>query len=196
MPFLLTFVRRYPKQSILMLIAMLLAGMAEGIGLSAMLPLLNIAIGSQSAGHIANSPAAERMVREGLEVLGIPPTLEALIMVIFAAIILKSGLILLANKRIGFAVAQVATDLRLEFLRAFVGFSLEISPSPTHRRPGEYDDYRSRQNEQGLSVRRHNDHCVNSGPYIGDRCIYGVREGNCGCHHRWFDDLLYIAPPY
>ena len=120
MPFLLTFVRRYPKQSILMLIAMLLAGIAEGIGLSAMLPLLNIAIGSQSAGHTANSPAAERMIREGLEALGIPPTLEALMMVIFAAIILKSGLILLANKRIGFTVAQVATDLRLEFLRALL----------------------------------------------------------------------------
>jgi ATP-binding cassette subfamily C protein len=120
MPFLLSFVRRYPKQSILMLIAMLLAGMSEGVGLSAMLPLLNIAIGSQAAGHTGNSPAAERMVREGLEVLGIPPTLEALLMVIFAAIILKSGLILLANKRIGFTVAQVATDLRLEFLRALL----------------------------------------------------------------------------
>jgi ATP-binding cassette subfamily C protein len=62
MHFLLTFVRRYPKQSILMLMAMLLAGIAEGIGLSAMLPLLNIAIGSQAAGHTGSSPAAERMV--------------------------------------------------------------------------------------------------------------------------------------
>jgi ATP-binding cassette subfamily C protein len=120
MPFLLTFVRRYPKQSILMLIAMLLAGMAEGIGLSAMLPLLNTAIGSQAAGHTGNSPAAERMVRQALEALGIPPTFEALMIVIFVAIILKSGLILLANKRIGFTVAQVATDLRLEFVRALL----------------------------------------------------------------------------
>jgi ATP-binding cassette subfamily C protein len=120
MPFLLTFVRRYPKQSILMLIAMLLAGMAEGIGLSAMLPLLSTAIGSQAAGNTANSPAAERMIREGLQSLGIPPTLEVLMGVIFAAIIIKSGLILLANKHIGFTVAQVATDLRLEFLRALL----------------------------------------------------------------------------
>ncbi len=103
-----------------MLIAMLLAGMAEGLGLSAMLPLLSTAIGSQAAGNTANSPAAERMVREGLQSLGIPPTLEVLLVVIFAAIILKSGLILIANKRIGFTVAQVATDLRLEFLRALL----------------------------------------------------------------------------
>jgi ATP-binding cassette subfamily C protein len=120
MAFLLSFVRRYPKQSLLMLIAMLLAGMAEGIGLSAMLPLLSTAIGSQAAGHTANSPAAERMVREGIQALGITPTLEVLMGIIFAAIILKSGLILLANKRIGFTVAQVATDLRLEFLRALL----------------------------------------------------------------------------
>ncbi len=120
MHFLISFVRRYPKQSILMLIAMLLAGMAEGIGLSAMLPLLSTAIGSQAAGNTANIPAAERMVREGLQALGIPPTLEVLLVVIFAAIILKSGLILIANKRIGFTVAQVATDLRLEFLRALL----------------------------------------------------------------------------
>jgi ATP-binding cassette subfamily C protein len=72
MHFLISFVRRYPKQSILMLIAMLLAGMAEGLGLSAMLPLLSIAIGSQAAGNTANSPAAERMVREGLQALAYP----------------------------------------------------------------------------------------------------------------------------
>ena len=101
-----------------MLIAMLLAGMAEGIGLSAMLPLLSTAIGSQNAGTTADNPVAERMVTEGLHALGIPPTLEALMLLIFIAIILKSILIFLANKRIGFTVAQVATDLRLEFLRA------------------------------------------------------------------------------
>ena len=103
-----------------MLIAMLLAGMAEGLGLSAMLPLLNTAVGSEAAGSKVSSPAAERMVREGLHALGIPPTLEVLLVVIFAAIILKSFLILLANKRIGYTVAQVATDLRLEFLRALL----------------------------------------------------------------------------
>jgi ATP-binding cassette subfamily C protein len=120
MHILISFVRHYPKQSILMLIAMLVAGMAEGIGLSAMVPLISTAIGNQPGGSAATSPAVERMVREGLDTLGIPPTLEVLLLVIFFAIIVKSGLLLLAKKQVGFTVAQVATDLRLELLRALL----------------------------------------------------------------------------
>ena len=103
-----------------MLIAMLFAGLAEGFGLSAMLPLLSVAIGNPASGSTAASPAVERMINQGLQVLGIPPTLEVLIVVVFCAIILKSALFLLAKKQVGFTVAQVATDLRLELLRALL----------------------------------------------------------------------------
>ena len=44
MQLMLTFFRAYPWQTIVMLVALLMAGVAEGIGLSALLPLLNIAI--------------------------------------------------------------------------------------------------------------------------------------------------------
>jgi ATP-binding cassette subfamily C protein len=120
MRILISFVRRYPKQSILMLIAMLFAGVAEGLGLSAMLPLLSVAIGNQAGGSAASSPAAERIVRKGLDTLGIPPTLEVLLLIIFCAVILKSGLLLIAKKRVGYTVVQVGTDLRLELLRALL----------------------------------------------------------------------------
>ena len=82
MHILVSFFRRYPIQSILMLFAMLVAALAEGIGLSAMLPLLTTAIGNGGGGGDSASPAAERIVREGLEMLGIPPTLEVLMLVI------------------------------------------------------------------------------------------------------------------
>ena len=78
------------------------------------------AIGNQAGASPTTSPAAERMVREGLDTLGIPPTIEVLLLVIFCMIVLKSGLILLAKKHVGFTVAQVATDLRLELLRALL----------------------------------------------------------------------------
>jgi ATP-binding cassette subfamily C protein len=120
MRILKSFVRRYPKESILMLMAMLFAGLAEGLGLSALLPLFSVAIGKPTDGSLGGSPAAERIVREGLDTLGLPPTLEVLMLVIFLAIILKSGLLLLAKKRVGYTVAQVATDLRLELLRALL----------------------------------------------------------------------------
>ncbi|MDX1707158.1 MAG: ABC transporter ATP-binding protein [Desulfobacterales bacterium] len=120
MHILVSFSRRYPIQSILMLLAMLVAAVAEGIGLSAMLPLLSAAVGSGTGGGAGTIPAAERIVREGLDVLGLPPTLEVLMLVIFFTILLKCFLILLAKKQVGYTVAQVATDYRLELLRALL----------------------------------------------------------------------------
>ena len=103
-----------------MLFAMLVAAVAEGIGLSAMLPLLSTAVGSGTDSGAGAMPAAERIVREGLEVLGLPPTLEVFMLVIFVTIVLKCGLILLAKKQVGYTVAQIATDYRLELLRALL----------------------------------------------------------------------------
>jgi ATP-binding cassette subfamily C protein len=133
MRFFVRLVRKYPKQSTIMLIAMLLAGLAEGFGISAMLPLLSTAISSQgvagqaaSVGFSAGNSPAERMVREALQTVGLPSTLEVLLAVIFCAILLKSILLFLANIRVGYTVAQIATDLRLEFLRALLASRWEF----------------------------------------------------------------------
>jgi ATP-binding cassette subfamily C protein len=128
MQFLILFIRAYPGQSTIMLTAMLLAGLSEGFGLSAMLPLLSTVIGNYSGGEqaLASISPAERIVREGLSFLGIPPTLELLLLVVICAIIFKSILVLLANKRVGYTVAQVATDLRLELLRALIASRWEF----------------------------------------------------------------------
>ena len=40
-----SFYRAYPGRTTVMLLALLLSGVAEGVGLSALLPLLNIAVG-------------------------------------------------------------------------------------------------------------------------------------------------------
>ena len=78
MRFLTILIRNYPYQGIITLIAMLLAGLAEGFGLSALLPLLSTAIGSHTGAEqaVAGMSTAEHIVRESLQFLGIPPTLE------------------------------------------------------------------------------------------------------------------------
>jgi ATP-binding cassette subfamily C protein len=48
MRLLISLARAYPSQSIIMLLALLLAGAAEAVGLSVLLPLVSIAIGSQA----------------------------------------------------------------------------------------------------------------------------------------------------
>jgi ATP-binding cassette subfamily C protein len=120
---LIALTRAYPLQSIIMLLALLLAGVAEGIGLSALLPLISIAIGSQAgaeSGASASHSGVERVVTEYLSALGLTPTIGVLLVVIVLAIVLKSGLVLIAKKQVGYTVAGVATDLRLALLRALL----------------------------------------------------------------------------
>ena len=70
------FFRAYPRRTALMLAALLLSGIAKGIGVSALLPLLNIALGAD-AGIELVAPGTEvqsnleRVVFETLGALGI-----------------------------------------------------------------------------------------------------------------------------
>ncbi len=74
-----SFFSAYPGRTAVMLLALLLSGVAEGVGLSALLPLLNIAVGqweakqrelrrgclvtSRREGARANHETGERMAR-------------------------------------------------------------------------------------------------------------------------------------
>ena len=123
MKLMLTFFRAYPWQTVVMLAALLLAGVAEGIGLSALLPLLNIAIKNntrQSGDENTEQPQNEfeRMVIDTLNDLGIHPSIGALLLIILLGITLKNLLLLVAQKQVGYTAAQVSTDLRLEILSA------------------------------------------------------------------------------
>ena len=123
MRLLISLARQYPWQSVIMLLALLLAGVAEGIGISALLPLISIAINKQVGAQgstFAGGSGLERAVTETLSTVGLSPTLGVLLTVITLAIVLKGVLLLLARKRIGYTVAQVATDLRLSLLRALM----------------------------------------------------------------------------
>lgn len=113
MRLLLTLARAYPGQSATLLLALLLAGIVEGVSLSALLPLVGTAVGQETA-------AAGELVTGALAAVGVAPTLGVLLLVIVAGITLKNVLLLLANKRVGYTVAQVATDLRLALLRALL----------------------------------------------------------------------------
>jgi ATP-binding cassette subfamily C protein len=110
-----------------MLFALVLAGIVEGAGLSALLPLLGTAAGQQAgseqtpvAGAAVSDSGAGYRVNEALRFLGLEPSAGILLLLIVLAIGLKSVLVLLAKKRVGYTVAKVATDLRLALLRALL----------------------------------------------------------------------------
>lgn len=123
MRLLITFARSYPLQSTIMLLALLLASIAEGFGLTALLPLLSSVSGTEvGEGPLAAkgpSPVTQ-FVTHALSIVGLQPTIVVLLVVLVLGIMLKSTFMLVANKRVGYAVAHVATDLRLALLRALL----------------------------------------------------------------------------
>ncbi len=119
---MLSFFRAYPWQTAFMLLALLLSGIAEGVGLSALLPLLNIALGSEAAGLVPGAfngeqSEFERFVLDTLASVGIAPTLGNMLGIILAGVAFKSVFLLIGQRQVGYTAAQVSTDLRLQFLR-------------------------------------------------------------------------------
>jgi ATP-binding cassette subfamily C protein len=115
MQLLLVFARRYPSRTSIMLVCLILAAMAEGVGLSSLLPLLGMVTGSKG-----EPSSLEQTLRDTLARLGIEPTLGVLLILIVLGSIMKASLMLLAQRQVGYTVAHVATDLRLALLRALL----------------------------------------------------------------------------
>ena len=106
----------------MMMLALVSAGIVEGVGLTALLPLLQIAIdvpGAATADPAASSGIGN-FINSALEFFGIPSTIGSLLSVIMIGVLLRSLLILLADRKVGYTVAHVATDLRLSLLRALL----------------------------------------------------------------------------
>ena len=68
--------------------------------------------------HFPMGSTIEHMIQQTMAFLGVSNTVAGLLLVFMVCIILKCILVLLANRHVGYTVAHVATDLRLEFLRA------------------------------------------------------------------------------
>ncbi|MEM0955282.1 MAG: ABC transporter ATP-binding protein [Pseudomonadota bacterium] len=123
MKLMLSFFRAYRLHTVLMLIALLLSGTAEGIGLTALLPLLNIAVGGATDSPLSGGETQiwfENQVLDLLATLGIETTLGNMLLIIVAGLFLKSLFLLIAQRQVGYTAAQVGTDLRLEMLRAML----------------------------------------------------------------------------
>ena len=108
----------YRAQSLTLILALLCASILEGVSLTALLPLLNVVLGQSEGGEPSQLAVwAENILgRAGLE-----PSLGLLLMIIVVGVTAKNGLLLYANRKVGYIAADVTTDLRLELLRAVMG---------------------------------------------------------------------------
>lgn len=115
LPYLFSyFFRAYPVWSILAITAMLFAGLAEGVGLVALLPLLSLVVDGDASG---NSSALAVQINSAMQWAGIEPTITGALVLIVAMMILKALLIIVAMSFVGFTAAHVSASLRLDLLR-------------------------------------------------------------------------------
>jgi ATP-binding cassette subfamily C protein len=112
MRIIFAFGRSYPTRTFLMLLSLIVAGVVESVSLTTMLPLVSVMLGdnvhSSFGVHIVNA----------LQMVGLQPTIIVLLAIIVAGMALSSLLILLANRQVGYTVARVATDLRVDLINA------------------------------------------------------------------------------
>lgn len=108
-----------------MLLALLIAGLVEGVSLTALLPLLNHVLSrsgapGEAAVGLEAASGVGGFLLGALEFAGITPSVFVLLIIILLGAIFKGGLSLLVGQKVGYIVANVATDLRLSMLRAML----------------------------------------------------------------------------
>ena len=112
----LFFVRRYPARSLLMCSALVLSGVAEGLSITLFLPLIQrITDGGAGAGGRMGD-----WIFGFFRLLGMTPTLLGLLVVIVLGLALKGGLFWVAMSQVGYTIARVATDLRIDLINALL----------------------------------------------------------------------------
>jgi ATP-binding cassette subfamily C protein len=113
-PMLLAYVRAYPARAIAAMLAVFVAGLLDGLGLSMLLSMLSLA-----GGEVHEKPSApEKIALHIADFFHLPHTPVALLSLAIGLIASKAILTLLANRQVGYTVAHIATDLRLALIRA------------------------------------------------------------------------------
>lgn len=111
---LYTYIMVFPRRSAFVLFALLMAGIAEALSLTALLPLLSIAVGETSDSGIG------KLMGDALLSIGIEPTLGMILIIIVGGMFAKGLILLIANRQVGYTVAHVATALRLNLIEALL----------------------------------------------------------------------------
>ena len=106
----------YPVRSSVMLVALLAAGLFEGLSLTALLPLIEtISSDSQLENDFSSF---DHFFRSFFEYFGVDISLASILAIIVVCTILKSLLLLGAHQQVGYTSARVATDFRLRLIDA------------------------------------------------------------------------------
>jgi ATP-binding cassette subfamily C protein len=108
------FVSAYPAHSLGAIAGLVLGGLLEGVSVIAILPLLTMTAGGSS------DNTAERLVHDTLAAFGMTVTIGNLLGIIVVAVVLKSAVMMLSLRQVGYAVAGVTAELRRRFVDSLI----------------------------------------------------------------------------
>ncbi len=116
------FVGRYPAQSAVLFVCLLVAGLMEGIGLTSLLPLAGLA----TLPNDAMNPGTPDVLTKGpgrwigslLGFVGVAPSPATILGLVFSVFCLRSATLLFARRRLGYTVARLVREMRLRLVRA------------------------------------------------------------------------------
>jgi len=117
MRLLITFARAYPRQTVVLGLCLLAGALAEGIGVSSLLPFL---AGASAEGPETPASPLQRWITDSVRAVGFEPSMGLYLCLIVTGVSLKAVLLLLANRQAGYCVAHMATDLRLDLLHSLL----------------------------------------------------------------------------
>jgi ATP-binding cassette, subfamily C, bacterial len=109
--------RTYPGRTSRALAAVSVASLFEGLGMSMLLSMLALTTSSPDA----TPSGPQRLAMSLVQHLGLNPTAVNLLLVATVLIAMRGGMSLVANRQVGYTVARIATDLRLQLLQATMG---------------------------------------------------------------------------
>jgi ATP-binding cassette subfamily C protein len=124
------FPSRYPKETALTVGYLILAAAAEGLGLATAVPLFALLMQEDQSPGGAGSQASDR-VSDAMGSIGLPFELWSVALVIGVLVWVKAGLVIIAWRHVGNAVARISATLRIDLLgalfRARVSYFQEYS---------------------------------------------------------------------
>lgn len=108
--------KSHPVRAASTILLLLLSGLSEGVGILALLPVVDLAI---SSGSSSSTGVGQRIV-EGISAVGLRPTLGALLLIVAVGLSMKSLLFLLAIRQTGYMAADLGASIRVRLLDAIM----------------------------------------------------------------------------
>jgi len=114
LPVMFQLLKRSPKRTAVVLVCQIFAGLLEGVGIAAVLPIFSLLFSGGSPNSMLS-----KLLQQVFDLLHLPMRLEFLLLFVVVAFAMKALMLFLAAVQMGFATAYIAKDLRLGLIRSF-----------------------------------------------------------------------------